>query len=42
MCPECADHFGRHWDGLSLGEHLDSFDFPVLITSGERRILAVN
>ena len=42
MCPECADHFSRQWEGLSLAEYLDSFDFPVMVTEGEGRIVAAN
>jgi PAS domain-containing protein len=42
MCDACADHFGRQWAGLDLGEYLDRFDRPVLAVSQDGRIVAAN
>ena len=42
MCDACADHFGKQWDGLHLGEYLDQFDYPVLALNGDRRVVAAN
>jgi PAS domain-containing protein len=42
MCPRCEDHFRRQWEGLSLGEYLDDFPRPVLVVSGENRVVAAN
>ena len=42
MCPECVYHFSRQWNGLSLAEYLDSFDFPVMVSDGDSRIFAAN
>jgi PAS domain-containing protein len=42
MCPECEEHFGRQWDGLSQAEYLERFDFPVLLVEGDVRVVAAN
>jgi PAS domain-containing protein len=42
MCNACADHFGRQWAGLGLGEYLDRFDRPVLAVNQDGRIVAAN
>jgi PAS domain-containing protein len=42
MCDPCADHFGKQWDGLRLGEYLDQFDYPVLAMNEDRRVVAAN
>ena len=42
MCQECAEHFSRQWDGLSMAEYLDSFDFPVMVSDGDGRVVAAN
>ena len=42
MCPECANHFSRQWEGLSLAEYLDSFDFPLMVSDGDGRVVAAN
>ncbi len=42
MCPECADHFRRMWEGMSLGEYLDQFEVPVLVVDADARVVAGN
>lgn len=42
MCEECVEHFSRQWKGLSLGEYLDDYDFPILIVDEACRIIAAN
>ena len=42
MCDACADHFGRQWAGLGLGEYLDRFDRPVLAVNQDGRVVAAN
>lgn len=42
MCPACVEHFERQWSGLSLGEFLDDCEQPVIVFSGECRVIAVN
>ncbi len=42
MCPECAEHFERLWAGMPLGEYLDDLPVPILIVSGEGRIIDAN
>lgn len=42
MCEECLEHFTRQWDGPSMGEFLDRFEFPVLVVNESCRILAAN
>lgn len=42
MCRECASYFERQWNGLSLGEYLDRFEFPVLVVNEELRVVAAN
>ena len=42
MCRDCLDHFKRQWEGLSLGEYLDSYDTPVAAVDADGRIIALN
>ncbi len=42
MCDGCFEHFSKQWGGQTLGEYLDQFSFPVMVVSGERRVLAAN
>lgn len=42
MCEPCAEHFGRLWDGMQLGEYLDGIGHPVVVVDGDGRVVAVN
>ncbi len=42
MCHVCADHFDRLWKGMSLSEYLDTLPEPVLVVTGDARVMAVN
>jgi hypothetical protein len=42
MCPACADHFSAQWEGMSYGEYLERFGFPVILVEGDVRVVAVN
>lgn len=42
MCEECVEYFKQQWDGQSLGEYLDRFEFPVLVVDEGCRLLAAN
>ncbi len=42
MCPECSAHFEKLWAGIPLGEYLDDLNVPVVVVSGEGRIIAAN
>lgn len=42
MCEDCIEYFSPQWEGLSLGEYLDRFDFPVIVVNEDCRILAAN
>jgi len=42
MCVECYLHFKQQWKGLSLGQYLDQFDFPVVIVDDDVRLVAAN
>ncbi len=42
MCAECDQYFARQWAGLSWGEYLDRFDFPVMLVDADVRVVAAN
>ncbi len=42
ICPSCYDHFSRQWEGYQLSDFLDQFDQPILIFSGDTRVIAFN
>jgi hypothetical protein len=42
MCPPCGEHFGALWRGMSYGQYLERFRFPVILVEGEGRLVAVN
>ena len=42
MCPECEEHFGRLWDGMSVSEYLDTLPKPIVVLDGSGRIVAAN
>jgi hypothetical protein len=42
ICTTCSDNFRKEWHGLSLGEYLDRFEFPVLVPTETCRIFAAN
>jgi len=41
-CPPCLEHFERQWEGLSLAEYLDDFEFPVVVVDQDGRFIAAN
>lgn len=42
MCPACGEYFRAQWGGLSYGEYLERFDFPVVLVEDEGRVVAIN
>lgn len=42
MCPSCAEHFGKLWQGMTLSDYLDTFAEPVLVVDGNARVIGVN
>jgi len=42
ICEPCLAYFSAQWGGLSVGEYLDRFTFPVLVVTGDRRVVAAN
>jgi len=42
MCPPCGEHFGALWRGMSYGQYLERFTFPVILVEGEGRLVGVN
>jgi hypothetical protein len=42
MCEACFGHFLPQWKGQSFSEYLDRFDFPVLVTDDNVRVIAAN
>jgi PAS domain-containing protein len=42
MCPACAEHFGKLWQGMTLSDYLDTFSEPVLVVDGDARVIGVN
>ncbi len=42
MCPPCGEHFKALWSGMSYGEYLERFDFPVVMVEGDVRVVALN
>jgi PAS domain-containing protein len=42
MCEACAEHFGRLWAGMGLGEYLEGIPHPVVVVEGEGRLVAAN
>jgi len=42
MCPECGEHFGAQWSGMSYGEYVDRFPFPVVLIEKGSRVVAIN
>src|SRR5512138_3623438 len=42
MCKPCADHFGKLWEGMGLGEYLDELPHAVVVLDADARVLAAN
>lgn len=42
ICPPCAEHFERLWDGMSLSEYLDTLEHPTLVVDPEGRVVAAS
>ena len=42
MCRPCAEHFGAQWGGLSYGDYLDQFAFPVVLVEAAGRVVGIN
>jgi PAS domain-containing protein len=42
MCQACAVHFTAQWNGMSYGQYLEQFDFPVILVEGDVRVVATN
>ena len=42
FCDACLDHYAAQWDGLTLGEYLDRFPFPVMAVDTSVRVVAMN
>lgn len=42
MCRACDEYFGAQWQGMSYGEYLERFAFPVLLVEEEVRVVAAN
>jgi PAS domain-containing protein len=42
MCKACGEYFGAQWGGITYGEYLDRFGFPVVMVEGEGRVVAIN
>jgi PAS domain-containing protein len=42
MCPSCADHYERLWQGMPLSEYLDTIDRPVIMVNGDGAVVAAN
>lgn len=42
LCPECGDLFIAEYGGVSLSEHLDQFDEPILVFNEDVRVVACN
>jgi hypothetical protein len=42
ICPPCAEHFERLWDGMTLSEYLDTLAHPTLVVNPQGRILAAS
>jgi hypothetical protein len=42
MCVACGEYFGAQWNGMSYGQYLERFDFPVVMFEGDLRVVAIN
>jgi hypothetical protein len=42
ICPPCAEHFERLWDGMTLSEYLDTLEHPALVVNPQGRVLAAS
>ncbi len=42
MCPSCADHYERLWNGMPLSEYLDTIDRPVVVVNGDGCVIGAN
>ncbi len=42
MCKGCGEYFSAQWGGISYGEYLGRFEFPVVMVEGEGRVVAIN
>jgi len=42
ICADCFEHYAAQWDGQSMGEFLDRFDSPVLVSDRDGRTVAIN
>jgi PAS domain-containing protein len=43
MCPSCAQHFERLWEGgMSFSDYLDTLPAPIVVMNGEGRVIGAN
>lgn len=42
MCPECGAYFAAQWGGMSYGEYVARFQFPVVLIEPGGRVVAMN
>ncbi len=42
MCASCSEHFARLWRGMSLSDYLESLPDPVIVVTGDGRVLGAN
>jgi hypothetical protein len=42
LCPECGDQYIAEYGGVSLSEHLDRFEEPIMVFNQDVRVVACN
>jgi PAS domain-containing protein len=42
MCADCDAYFAEQWRGMSYGQYVGRFSYPVVLVEGEGRIVAMN
>jgi PAS domain-containing protein len=42
MCRECDAYFAEQWRGLSFGDYVERFPYPVVLVEAEGRVVAMN
>jgi ferredoxin len=42
MCLECGDYFEAQWSGMSYGEYVERFTYPVVLIEKSARVVAIN
>jgi PAS domain-containing protein len=42
MCADCGTYFEEQWRGMSYGQYVARFSYPVVLVEGEGRVVAMN